>query len=343
MNPRTFSLLIFLKLLMIVPLSATAGISVTYTHTDVQGSVVALTDEDANVVERREYEPYGLPSEPIDEEPGYTGHVHDSDSGLVYMQQRYYDPVVGRFLSVDPVGVSGANGGNFNRYWYANNNPTSFEDPDGRCTGSRLTNSDGLCQMGGGTSVGISGDGGMTRGMQAADAASRINAATELASNSISKARGDVIVDSRTEQTLRNAASKLSDPRSPTEEYFRVLSDGSTTTPTSEGCTQDHCDAVLSRKDKILAHSHVNQGDSVQTLGREFPGPGDHLVVQDIGVAAAIYTPRGAIHVIENIGGSIQMRTIRSGNRQIDRVVNDAWRPGMSHRDIGIIVRRELQ
>jgi len=101
------------------------------------------------------------------------------------MQQRYYDPVVGRFLSVDPVGVSGTNGGNFNRYWYANNNPSSFEDPDGRCTGSRLTDSDGLCQMGGGTSVGISGDGGMTRGMQVANAASRINTATEMASNAI--------------------------------------------------------------------------------------------------------------------------------------------------------------
>lgn len=48
------------------------------------------------------------------------------------MQQRYYDQGVGRFLSVDPVTVSSVNGGNFNRYWYANNNPYRFVDPDGR-------------------------------------------------------------------------------------------------------------------------------------------------------------------------------------------------------------------
>jgi len=35
-------------------------------------------------------------------------------------------------LSVGPVSVSGTNGGNFNRYWYANNNPYTFIDPDGR-------------------------------------------------------------------------------------------------------------------------------------------------------------------------------------------------------------------
>jgi uncharacterized protein RhaS with RHS repeats len=48
------------------------------------------------------------------------------------MQQRYYDPGIGRFLSVDPVTADGNSGGNFNRYWYANNNPYRFTDPDGR-------------------------------------------------------------------------------------------------------------------------------------------------------------------------------------------------------------------
>ena len=48
------------------------------------------------------------------------------------MQQRYYDPTLGRFLSVDPVTANGNTGGNFNRYWYANNNPYKFTDPDGR-------------------------------------------------------------------------------------------------------------------------------------------------------------------------------------------------------------------
>jgi RHS repeat-associated protein len=108
------------------------AITVTYTHTGAQGSVVALTDQDRNVLERREFEPYGLPSSSIDGEPGYTGHVHDSDSGLVYMQQRYYDPVVGRFLSVDPDPVRTDTAWNFNRYAYANNSPYNYVDPDGR-------------------------------------------------------------------------------------------------------------------------------------------------------------------------------------------------------------------
>ncbi|MGH8051121.1 MAG: RHS repeat-associated core domain-containing protein [Arenimonas sp.] len=46
--------------------------------------------------------------------------------------QRYYDPVIGRFLSVDPVETDPNSGDSFNRYAYANNNPYLFVDPDGR-------------------------------------------------------------------------------------------------------------------------------------------------------------------------------------------------------------------
>lgn len=41
-------------------------------------------------------------------------------------------PANARFLSVDPVQAQANNGQNFNRYWYANNNPYKFTDPDGR-------------------------------------------------------------------------------------------------------------------------------------------------------------------------------------------------------------------
>lgn len=46
--------------------------------------------------------------------------------------QRYYDPMIGRFLSVDPVSADVTTGANFNRYKYASNNPYRFIDPDGR-------------------------------------------------------------------------------------------------------------------------------------------------------------------------------------------------------------------
>ena len=102
-------------------------------HTDALGSVVAVTDENRNIVERREYEPYGEQLTPtVQDGPGYTGQVMDVATGLTYMQQRYYDPELGRFLSVDPVTANANTGANFNRYWYANNNPYRFTDPDGR-------------------------------------------------------------------------------------------------------------------------------------------------------------------------------------------------------------------
>jgi RHS repeat-associated protein len=61
----------------------------------------------------------------------------DGATGLTYMQQRYYDPQVGRFLSVDPVtAYETGDMSLFNRYRYAANNPYRFVDPDGRREGS---------------------------------------------------------------------------------------------------------------------------------------------------------------------------------------------------------------
>lgn len=59
--------------------------------------------------------------------------------------QRYYDALLGVFLSVDSVKAYSSPVSMFNRYWYANSNPYRFYDPDGRCTGSRLQNGDGSC------------------------------------------------------------------------------------------------------------------------------------------------------------------------------------------------------
>ena len=48
------------------------------------------------------------------------------------MQQRYYDPIAGRFLSVDPVTTDTKTGRSFNRFAYVENNPYKHIDPDGR-------------------------------------------------------------------------------------------------------------------------------------------------------------------------------------------------------------------
>jgi RHS repeat-associated protein len=122
---------------LLVALGASAQ-TVLYVHTDGLGSVVLTTDQDRNIIERSEYEPYGhLMNHPLTDRPGYTGHVMDMATGLTYMQQRYYDEQIGRFLSLDPVKAHENPSGAFNRYWYANNNPYTNIDPDGReCNGN---------------------------------------------------------------------------------------------------------------------------------------------------------------------------------------------------------------
>lgn len=127
--------------------------TVEYIHTDALGSPVATTDVTGNVIERKIYEPYGsLVNQSAIDEPSFAGHVGDAATGLIYMQQRYYDSSLGRFLSIDPVSVNVEKGDNFSRYWYANNNPYKFTDPDGRsvvcddrrCTGQVNTVADAM-------------------------------------------------------------------------------------------------------------------------------------------------------------------------------------------------------
>ncbi|WP_350016417.1 RHS repeat-associated core domain-containing protein [Rhodanobacter sp. IGA1.0] len=105
-----------------------------YYYTDPQGTVLAKTDAQGNIIATYEYTPYGVPVAGMSGSPdgvGYTGHVNDPETGLVYMQARYYDPM-GRMLSVDPMGPTSGNVFSFNRYAYVNNNPIANIDPDGR-------------------------------------------------------------------------------------------------------------------------------------------------------------------------------------------------------------------
>lgn len=106
---------------------------VTYYYTDPQGTVLAEADESGNIIATHDYKPYGEPVGSQDAQgPGYTGHVNDPDTGLVYMQARYYDPVAKRFLSIDPIASSAGNIHNFNRFEYANNDPIGNIDTNGR-------------------------------------------------------------------------------------------------------------------------------------------------------------------------------------------------------------------
>ncbi|MGF6492185.1 RHS repeat-associated protein [Luteibacter sp. 621] len=109
--------------------------TITYYYTNQQGTPLATADAAGNILSTADYRPYGAQTLGTPEPgPGYTGHVNDPGTGLVYMQARYYDPVVGRFLGADPLDSSEGRPGSFGRYEYASNNPILNIDPDGRDT-----------------------------------------------------------------------------------------------------------------------------------------------------------------------------------------------------------------
>ena len=93
--------------------------------TDALGSSVANTSTSGGSIVRTSYSPWGEATPAVDG-TGYAGHVMDQGTGLTYMQQRYYDPSTGKFLSIDPAKSE------FNPYSYAKDNPFRFVDPDGR-------------------------------------------------------------------------------------------------------------------------------------------------------------------------------------------------------------------
>ncbi|WP_237046087.1 RHS repeat-associated core domain-containing protein [Aquipseudomonas alcaligenes] len=108
----------------------------TYYHNDHLGSPVAATSEQGTLLWRAHFRPYGErqedPKDAAYGSVGYTGHVQDADSGMVYAGARYHDPLIGRFMAIDPAPVSVGVPGSFNRYLYANNNPYAYTDPDGK-------------------------------------------------------------------------------------------------------------------------------------------------------------------------------------------------------------------
>lgn len=108
----------------------------TIIHTDHLGSPIIGRSMEAETVFERHHEPYGSQIETQGEggavATGYTGHLEMRDHGLVYAGARWYDPVVGRFLSPDPVRFGIESPVSFNRYAYANDNPYQYLDPDGR-------------------------------------------------------------------------------------------------------------------------------------------------------------------------------------------------------------------
>ncbi|HEU5270398.1 MAG TPA: RHS repeat-associated core domain-containing protein, partial [Jatrophihabitans sp.] len=126
-----------------------AGGTAYFVH-DGSESTTALTDATGSVTSRYDYNTAGLPASSNGSETGYTwnGAQYDATTGLYYLNDRYYDPTTGRFISEDPASAQYYNPPlgrwthsspapsvtdpiSYNRYAYAGNDPIDSRDPSG--------------------------------------------------------------------------------------------------------------------------------------------------------------------------------------------------------------------
>ena len=107
-----------------------------YIHNDHLRTPQALTDEAGVLVWRAVYTPFGwaavdedpdLNSIPVSFNPRFPGQYYDAETGFHYNYHRYYDPFTGRYITSDPIGLTGG----LNTYAYAGSNPLTFVDPWG--------------------------------------------------------------------------------------------------------------------------------------------------------------------------------------------------------------------
>ena len=116
---------------------------VFYYITNVQGDVVAIVDSDGYVMVQYDYDAWGKPirTQYADETAStyityfnplrYRGYVYDQETGLYYLQSRYYDPEIGRFINADAYASTGQGLLGNNTFAYCYNNSVNAVDPFG--------------------------------------------------------------------------------------------------------------------------------------------------------------------------------------------------------------------
>ena len=110
---------------------------------NMQGDIVAVYDGNGTKYGEYAYDAWGKCSIIYDKDGiatknpyRYRGYYLDKETDLYYLNSRYYDPEVGRFLSADSLGYMDPERINgLNLYAYCNNNPVMYIDPDGTLAG----------------------------------------------------------------------------------------------------------------------------------------------------------------------------------------------------------------
>jgi RHS repeat-associated protein len=120
------------------PISMTRG-GQTYSYQyNGHGDVVALTNATGSIVNTYEYDAFGnilKETGNIENPYRYAGYRYDSNTGLYYLQGRYFDSKLGRYLSRDSFEGFDKSPVSLNKYIYVENNPTNKVDPSGHWHG----------------------------------------------------------------------------------------------------------------------------------------------------------------------------------------------------------------
>ena len=114
---------------------------------NLQGDIIGIYDSLGNEVGGYAYDAYGkcyvkYKDNSSEEEKTilntnpfrYRGYYYDNETGLYYLNARYYDPSIGRFISPDVLTILDETKGQINGlnlYMYCNNNPIMYVDPSG--------------------------------------------------------------------------------------------------------------------------------------------------------------------------------------------------------------------
>ena len=115
---------------------------------NLQGDIIGIYDSLGNEVGGYAYDAYGkcyvkYKDNSSEEEKTilntnpfrYRGYYYDNETGLYYLNARYYEPSIGRFISPDVLSILDETKGQINGlnlYMYCNNNPIMYVDPSGR-------------------------------------------------------------------------------------------------------------------------------------------------------------------------------------------------------------------
>ena len=130
----------------VVTESSNASTTTHYTHKDSLGSTDIITNSVGGIVAQMSFDAFGQRRNVLSlvdlleadyvvlnalTTQGFTGHEMVDGVGVIHMNGRIYDPLLGRFMSADPIVSDMKNGQNLNRYTYVYNSPLSFTDPSG--------------------------------------------------------------------------------------------------------------------------------------------------------------------------------------------------------------------